>query len=218
MSSDHPSDARSSAARESGGGAAAGTAPDLTSLLRARGAPLIEALERHLPGAREHAEGTAAYAFAASVELGFERTQCEVAREAAKLHEIGQVYVPAGVLAKPASERDAAETGQVDAHYEAGYRLARGAGVPEYACGWLLRARERYDGAGPEGLAADRIPIESRLIRAACACETALSAPPDTAGPLPHRHAILELGSRAGNELDPRVAAALTAVIERAAA
>src|SRR4051812_23245376 len=165
MSSDRPNAGPSSPAE-----------PGLEALLRERGAPLLEALERHLPGAREHADGTASYAFVAAVAIGFERTQCEVAREAARLHEIGLVYVPAEVLLRPVSARDDSDEAAFESHFEAGYRLARGAGLPEAACGWLLRARERFDGGGPEGLSGGRIPIESRLIRAACVCQTTLSA------------------------------------------
>jgi HD-GYP domain-containing protein (c-di-GMP phosphodiesterase class II) len=191
--------------------------PGLAALLRERGAPLIEALERHLPGAREHADGTASYAFVAAVAIGFDRTQCEVAREAARLHEIGLVYVPAAVLARPESARDDSEAAAVDGHYEAGYRLARGAGLPETACGWLLRARERFDGKGPEGIGDGRIPIESRLIRAACVCQTTLSAGALPGEPSAPERATAELSRQAAAELDPSVVAALTDVLERAA-
>jgi HD-GYP domain-containing protein (c-di-GMP phosphodiesterase class II) len=139
MSSDRPNVAPSSPAE-----------PALEALLRERGAPLLEALERHLPGAREHADGTASYAFVAAVAIGFDRTQCGVAREAARLHEIGLVYVPLETLLRPDSARDDADKAAVESHFEAGYRLARGAGLPDVACGWLLRARERFDGGGPE--------------------------------------------------------------------
>jgi HD-GYP domain-containing protein (c-di-GMP phosphodiesterase class II) len=213
MSSDRPDDApspRPEAARSSRADL------DLADLLRLRGRPLVEALEHHLPGSREHAEATSSYAFAAAVGLGFDRTQCDVAREAAMLHEIGLIYVPAAVAAKPASQRDPTEAETWAGHYEAGYRLARGAGIPEHVCGWLLRIREEYDGSGPEKLGADRIPIESRLIRAACVCQTALNSPPRDKPPL--RAAIEGLSMRAGGELDPRVVAALTAILERAAA
>ncbi len=191
--------------------------PGLASLLRERGAPLLEALERHMPGAQEHADGTASYAFVAAVAIGFDRTQCDVAREVARLHEIGLVYVPSEVLARPASARDDAEIATYDGYFEAGYRLARGAGLPEAACGWLLRARERFDGNGPEGIADGRIPIESRLIRAACVCQTELSTPTLPGEPSGSERAIDELARQAAAQLDPSVVAALTGVLERAA-
>jgi HD-GYP domain-containing protein (c-di-GMP phosphodiesterase class II) len=211
MSSDRPSDVPSPTAEP------AASELGLAILLRSRGASLVEALERHRPGAREHADAAASYAFAAAVELGFERTQCEVAREAAMLHEIGLVYVPAELLGKPAGQRDEAEAAAFEGHFEAGYRLARGAGIPEHACDWLLRARERYDGGGPDGLAADAIPIESRIIRAACSCDTALARAEGAGGKPPIAFAIDKLARGAGNDLDPRLVGALTAILERAA-
>lgn len=215
MSSDPPSDARSSRAEP--GRPPAGGTPDLASLLRSRGGPLLEALNDHLPGAREHAEATASYAFAGAVGLGFERAQCEVAREVAMLHEIGLVYVPAEVAAKPAEFRTADEAAEWESHYEAGYRLARGAGVPERVCSWLLRVRERYDGSGPEGLAGEQIPIESRLIRAACVCQTELALAGAAGAAQPLQIAVEQLTGRSGGELDPEVVAALGTILARTA-
>ena len=113
-------------------------------------------------------------------------------------------------------QRDPAEAAAFDAHYEAGYRLAHGAGVPEQVCGWLLRQRERFDGSGPEGLEGERIPVEARLIRAACICQTALAATDqgDDRPALERAHAAL--AAAAGSELDPQVVAALGAVLRRA--
>ncbi len=189
---------------------------ELATVVRDRGAPLIEALEAHLSGAAEHAEGTAAYAFVAAVELGFDRGRCQLAGETARLHEIGLVYVPAEVAAKAPSERDATEAAAFEGHYEAGYRLARGAGIPDEVCGWLLRQRERNDGSGPEGLEGDAIPVEARLIRAACVCQSALA----TTDPADQRSALerakAALAAAAGSELDPQVVAALTSVLGRA--
>lgn len=192
-----------------------GGEPDLAGVVRERGEPLLDALERHRPGAREHADGVAAYAFACAVEIGLDRAGAEEVREVARLHEVGQVYVAADVLsgldAAPSPERAAAH----DAHYEAGYRLALGAGVPEPRCAWLLRARERFDGGGPEGLAGDAIALGSRIIRAACLCQTTL-ATPAAGGAAAGERAVEALRGRAGSDLDPEVVEALVAVIERA--
>ena len=213
MSSDRPSDARSP--RPEGVRPRTSQGHDLASVLRLRGAPLVEALERHLPGSREHAVATSSYAFTAAVGRGFDRAQCEVSREAAMLHDIGLIYVAAPIAAKPASERDPDEAATWATHYEAAYQLARGAGVPEQVCGWLLRVRELYDGSGPEEIAGEQIPVESRLMRAACVCQTALASP--SGGEPAVRVAIKALAGRAGGELDPRVVAALIAILDRAA-
>jgi spoIIIJ-associated protein len=193
--------------------------PDLSlaAELQSRGAPLLEALDRHYEGAREHAEATASYAFAAAVEVGLGRASSEAVREAAMLHEVGQVYVPAAALAEAERDRDATDTEEFEALCETGYWLVRGVEIPEHVCDWLLGVRERYDGTGPEALRGDAIPIESRIIRAACVCHTALANPADAAYQSRQR-AIEQLKARAGRQLDPRVVAALVGLIERASA
>ena len=79
--------------------------------------------------------------------------------------------------------------------------------MPEHVCGWLLRARERYDGSGPEQLIGDAIPVEARLIRAACACQTALTAA-EARGGRPVEATVEALAERAGVDLDARAVAA----------
>ena len=150
--------------------------PGLAGLLRLRGAPLLEALEAHSPGSRDHAEATGAHTFAAAVGIGLDRAAAEICRETARLHDVGMVYVPVSVMQTPFASWGAAEREVFDAHYEAGARLALGAGIPDDVCGWLLQIRERFDGHGPEGLAGHAIPVPARLARAACACETLLAS------------------------------------------
>ena len=191
---------------------------ELVERVRLRGAPLLEALESHSPGSGEHADATAWYAFAGAVGIGLDRGTADLCRETAKLHDIGMIYVPAAMTAKPFDSWSAQEREVFDAHYDAGAKLARGAGIPEDVCGWLLRIRERYDGHGPEGLAGDAIPIAARVARVACACDTLLawggrSEPP----PERRRDAIERLRSGSGRELDPAVVDALVKVLETGA-
>jgi HD-GYP domain-containing protein (c-di-GMP phosphodiesterase class II) len=194
----------------------------LAAHVKRRGSELLEALERHLPGSRDHADGSAAYAFAAAVELGMKRDHAEAVREIARLHEVGNVYLPAAVLAKPPEELTPEDRALLDSRFASGAELARGAGISDQACEWIGAIRERFDGTGPAGLAGQRIPIESRIVRVACACDTALAAPaPAAGGASPderRRRAVLALRAAAGTELDPRVAAAMVTMLERAAA
>jgi HD-GYP domain-containing protein (c-di-GMP phosphodiesterase class II) len=227
MSSDPPSGARSS---EPEAGERAGAQPrpagdsrldpELATRVSARGLELLRALERHLPGSLDHADGTAAYAFAAAAELDLERDHAEAVREAARLHEVGAVYVPAALLVRPPGELTSEERAQLDSRFARGAELARGAGVPDQACAWIGAAGERFDGGGPGALAGERIPIESRIVNVACACATALAAPaPGRASPRDRRRrAIRALRAAAGSQLDPHATAGLVAILERAAA
>jgi len=207
----------------------------LAALTRERGAQLLDALEEHLPGSREHAESTGAYAFAAAAGMGLERASAELYREAAKLHEIGRLYEPTGAQAAGLSGEGAQQEAQPAAPggegragasadaprdtHAAGAALARGAGLPAEICEWLEAAGERYDGAGPRALAGDAIPIASRIIRAACECDRLVREPGAEVAPQQRiEGALAGLRARAGRELDPDVVRALGEVLGEARA
>jgi HD-GYP domain-containing protein (c-di-GMP phosphodiesterase class II) len=214
MSSDPRSDSRS---RGTESGAPGEPRLGLAARVNALGAALLEGLERHLPGSREHAEGTASYAFVTAVELGFERNRAELVREAARLHEIGKVYLPAELVSRGTDELTTEERGQLDSHFHKGAELARGAGIPDQVCEWILAAGDRFDG-GPNHEGGERIPLEARIIAVACACDALLSRPPASDSPQdPQRIAIARLRDAAGRDLDPRVVEALVAMLERVA-
>ena len=121
----------------------------------------------HRPGSREHAEATASYAFATAVELGFERERAEAVREAARLHDVGMVYVPTAVLAAAPEQLSPEGRALIDSHPAYGAKLALGAGIPDAVCDWIRATGERFDGGGPGGLAGERIPLEARIVRVA---------------------------------------------------
>lgn len=183
--------------------------PGLAALVRERGAPLLEALEEHLPGARAHAEATGTLAFEAARRLGLHPAVGELHRQTARLHDIGMLYVPRTAARTPYDQLDAAGRAAFDAHYEAGAKLALGAGIPDDVCDWLLRIRERFDGAGG-GAAGRDIPIAARIIRAACAADLLIASAQDAVGVAERRaQAAARLRHGAGAELDPAPANAL---------
>jgi HD-GYP domain-containing protein (c-di-GMP phosphodiesterase class II) len=182
--------------------------PDATAL-NELGAALLDALERRAPGAREHAAATARYAFGVGAELGLPAAGCDLVADAARLHEVGTLYLPAELLRQspPLPEEKRLRR---DAQAEAGYRLLVGVGAPAEVCEWIRLQGERFDGGGRNRLAADAIPIESRIIAAACAYDSVRRR----ASPAP---ALAELRGAAGSALDPDVVAALSAVVTRVA-
>jgi HD-GYP domain-containing protein (c-di-GMP phosphodiesterase class II) len=216
MSSGQPSDVRSSEPEP----APSGVAGDgLAAVVRERGAPLLDALEERLPGGLEHAEATASYAFAAAAGLGLARDLCEAIREAARLHDVGRLYVPTKLLSTPPGELSSTDLQTVTRQFEWGYRLAVGAGISEPVSQWIRWAGERFDGTGPSGIAGEDIEVASRVIRAACTCDLLLAAP--TAREIPaferRRLVIGTLRAKAGSELDPAVVEALATMLSRSA-
>lgn len=184
------------------------------ALVAERGATLLDALERHLPGSREHADGTASYAFSIAAELGADRPGAEVVREAARLHEVGIVYLPAALLTRPRHLLSPEEAALVASHPANGARLAEGAAIPDRPCRWIGTAGERFDGGGPLGMVGDEIPLEARIIRVACACDALLATLPDP-GPARAHATIAELRAAGGGELDPWVVEATSAIVGR---
>lgn len=207
MSLDPPSDAPSLEPD------AAATAAEV----RLRGAPLIEALEQHLPGSAEHGEATGSYAFAAAAEIGFDRDGAELCREAAKIHEVGKLYVERSILEQPPERLGSTQRVALAAHYPTGARLALGAGVPGDVCIWILQVRENFDGSGPDGIAGEQIPLVSRIIKGACACQTRLGAAERSGSDrsASRSSVIAGLQALAGSELDPSVVGALERSLSR---
>jgi HD-GYP domain len=191
--------------------------PGQRGVIRDRGAALIDALEEHLPGAREHAEATGAYAFAAAVALGFGEEEAELCREVAKLHDVGKLYVPSELLATPEAELDEAARERLRGHHAKGAGIALGAGIPEGAATWIRGCGESFDGTGPQGLRGEEIPLGARIARAACECDLLLADPQGPRDPAKRRDAAVDrLRRRLGRELDPSVAVALISVLRAA--
>ena len=211
MSSDPRSDAPSPGPEPPLGSAGTAAAAD-AELVRERGADLLEALETRLPGAVAHADQAGRWALAIAAELRLPRATALALRETARLHAIGLLYLDA-TLARGGDREASPEHGQaLDAQAEAAARLASGAGLPAAPCIWLEHWRERFEGGGPKGLYGGAIPLESRIIRAACAYAHELAADGDRAA------ALERLGSLAGTELDPATIGAIAFVLDRDAA
>lgn len=184
-------------------------------LVRERGTDLLDALEARLPGSRAHADRAASWALAIAVELALDRDRALALREAARLHAIGMLYLPAELLGRPEWELDAGELRRYDEQAEAAGRLAAGAGIPPAPAAWLAHWRERYDGRGLLGLIGGAIPLESRVIRTACAYDAYLQAARGSGDPDPGARAIGSLTGLAGAELDPEPIRALGGALAR---
>lgn len=206
MSSHPPSDAPSAAPD-------GGSVGELTA---ARGEALLDSLERRDPGSRRHADATASYAFATAVELGLDREPCLLIREAARLHEIGKLYVRAQLLARAETDLSPRARRELDAHTVAGHRLALGAGVPTPACELILHSGDRYDAdADSDAREGDEIPIGSRIIAAACEYDRQLARHTGR-GRRGRPWALIAVAERSGAGLDPTVVDALARVAGRA--
>jgi hypothetical protein len=98
--------------------------------------------------------------------VGMSPEFCHRISHAAPLHDVGKVAIPDAILLKPGpltpEERTIVET-----HAEEGHRLLRGSSssILDMGATIALSHHERWDGGGyPRGLAAEKIPIEGRIV------------------------------------------------------
>lgn len=174
--------------------------------MRERDEALLDALAEKLPRARERAERAAALATGLARELGVESATGRLIEEAARLHEVGKLYLSSDLL-EPGAELDEARRTELAEQYEHGRALALGAGVPEQAAGWIRAQRERWDGSGPEGVAAEEIPLGARIVAAAREyVAAAYGEPGDDEGSADPGRVGSRLQELSGNVLDPGVA------------
>src|SRR5438094_932000 len=172
-------------------------------------AAALDAKDRHTEA---HSRETAALARAVGHRLGLEDEALRFLEYGALLHDIGKIGIPGYVLNKP-GPLDDEEAAIMREHPVIGERIV--ASVP-----FLSRIRpivraehERWDGHGyPDGLKAEAIPIEARVIHA-CDAFQAMSSDRPYRRARPREWILKEIAAQAGQQFDPRVAEALLTVI-----
>jgi HD domain len=128
-------------------------------------------------------------------ELALSAQQRRNLEFAALLHDVGKITIPKEIINKP-GPLNTEEWAYIKRHSH----------------------HERWDGGGyPDGLTADSIPLEARII--AC-CDTWNAMRTDRAyrKALPHEAAFAELWSSAGSQLDPRIVEILATIVAPAPA
>jgi hypothetical protein len=133
---------------------------------------------------------------------------------AAELHDIGKLAIPQAILDKP-GPLTPDEWELMREHTLIGERILRR--VPAFAnVATIVRStHERYDGGGyPDGLCADAIPLESRIVATCDAYDAMLADRPYRAG-LSAEHAQEELRRCAGTQFDPAVVDAFLAALSQ---
>ena len=163
------------------------------------------ALEARDPYLRGHSARVTSLAEALAQRLGWRGRRLDALRLGGSLHDVGKIAVDASVLCKPGPLTDV-EREQIRTHPVAGARLL--AGVDDFlpALPYVLHHHERWDGTGyPDGLAADEIPIEARLLSVVDAFD-AMTSERSYRPALTVEQALAELELCAGTQFDPELA------------
>lgn len=190
-------------------------------LLRAPMAPEVRratALAESVDGGSpEHSRGVGRAAQAVAQRMGLDARFTDLIRDAAPLHDIGKLEIPAAILDKP-GPLTVRERIAMERHAAAGEAMCRRAGddpTLRMAARIARSHHERWDGRGyPDGLAFDSIPLAARIV-AVVDVYDALVAERPYKGAWPSAKALEFLVENSGSQFDPDVVAAFVSLVER---
>lgn len=113
----------------------------------------------------EHVERMSEYCLLIAEGLGLEPAQRQSIALAARLHDIGKIAVPDGILLKAGPLTDD-ERKTMQRHCVVGHQIlsTSRSDILELAATIALTHHERFDGGGyPQGIAGEAIPLEGRI-------------------------------------------------------
>jgi putative nucleotidyltransferase with HDIG domain len=163
----------------------------------------------------EHCKDVVRLALDVAAELGIDVGDRRTVEFGALLHDIGKIAVPKAIVNKPGA-LDPEEWEIIKTHTVEGQRMLDRVGGFMGKVGQIVRSHhERWDGGGyPDGLSGEAIPLEARII-SCCDAFNAMTTTRPYRKAMSTAVALVELDKHSGAQFDPRVVAALAAVIER---
>ena len=138
-------------------------------------------------------------------EMGLNRDEISKMRIAGLVHDIGKIGTSEKVLNKP-GRLDTDEWLEIKKHPESGSRIL--ASIANFAdlSHYILHHHERWDGKGyPEGISAEAIPVESRIIALADSFDAMTSDRTYRKG-MSLEEATSEIRRNSGTQFDPDIA------------
>jgi putative two-component system response regulator len=171
------------------------------------------ALESHDRFTLGHSERVAARAVAVAQVLGLDEQAVRTVRLGALLRDIGNAKLPPALVQKH-GELSGGERELVEKHPIHGEDILKGL-APLHAVLPIVRwHHERLDGQGyPDGLRADQLPLEVRIVTVADRFEALLVDRTDRAAVSEPEAVRILQGAVGKGELDPAVVAALAAQV-----
>ncbi|MGA8259928.1 MAG: PAS domain S-box protein [Arenicellales bacterium] len=162
---------------------------------------LAATVEQRDPYTGGHQRRVADLAVAIGREMGLAEEQLEGLHVASVIHDIGKIYVPAEILARPGRLSDA-EFEIVKSHPQVGYDIIKGVDFPWPVAQIIYQHHERLDGSGyPLGVKGDEIIVEARILAVADIVEAMSSHRPYRTG-LGLDAALEQVQKEAGSKLD----------------
>jgi putative two-component system response regulator len=165
---------------------------------------LAEAVEAKDPYTEGHLSRLASYAEVLARALGLTPQEQQDVREGAILHDVGKIGVPEAILRKPAPLSNE-EYLMVQSHPLVGNRILAPLRLASRTLPAVRGHHEHFDGRGyPDGLDAQDIPLEARIVAVVDAYDAMTSERPYRQA-LPREEAILRLRADSGKQFDPQV-------------
>jgi len=179
---------------------------------------LANALEANDEYTSTHARWITDLALRVGRELGLEDPCLKRLELGALLHDIGKIGIPSEILSKP-GRLTAEERAIMETHPELGERIIAPIDRLQQVRSIVRHCHERWDGRGyPDGLGAENVPLESRIIFV-CDAYHAMTTDRPYRKRLSHPEAVRRLLDAAGTQFDPHVVdVALTVLNELRAA
>lgn len=154
-------------------------------------------IEMRDPYTAGHQRRVARLAAAIGKALKLPEDQVEGMTLAGLVHDIGKIRVPAEILSKT-GELSKLEFSLIQEHAQVGYDILKGIDFPWPIANIVLQHHERMDGSGyPQGLKADDILLEARILAVADTVEAMMSHRPYRAA-LTMEQALAEITNKRG--------------------
>lgn len=151
-----------------------------------------------------HEKRVTQLACAIAREMDLPKDQVEGINISARLHDVGKISIPIGILGKPGKISDA-EFSLIKNHPEIGYEILKDVDFAWPVAPIILQHHERLDGSGyPHGIKGDKIMLEARILAVADVV-SAMSSHRPYRPDLGIDQALEEIEDKSGTLYDPDV-------------
>ena len=173
---------------------------------------LIKLIEMKDPYTKGHSEEVSTLSGIIAKNLNLIKDEQEEIKLAARLHDIGKIGISEEILNKP-GRLSKEEYAEIKKHPNLGADLFSNIKQLENISQIIRYHHEWYNGKGyPDGLIGEKIPLGSRIINIADACQAMTSDRPYRKA-LSKREAITELKRCAGSQFDPEIVMAFIIIL-----
>jgi PAS domain S-box-containing protein len=139
---------------------------------------MVRIVELRDPYTAGHQQGVAKLAAAIANEMGLDEERVHNINMAARIHDIGKIYIPSDILSKPGTLSHV-EYKLIQTHPVGGHDIISGIDFPFPVALTVLQHHERLDGSGyPNNLKVDEILLESKIVAVADVVEAMASYRP----------------------------------------